>query len=167
MAGEILYSQFAAYLLNHDIQDRITLLADSSAHLAAAEAALPQSINPEVLQKARKDQIKIIEGQGFPDLKVDFDAEAGYFQAIAGKNALSFSGPVQTGGQLYLVSLREVESLGGRRFIALSVPVQPEFLDRLLPDLGPVDMRLLEKGEGDPDKRPFPSAMTVTTRSGG
>ncbi len=156
MAGGILYSQFAAYLLNHDIQDRITLLADSSAHLAAAEAALPQSINPEVLQKARQDQVKIIEEQGFPDLKVDFDVEAGYFGKIAGKNAQSFSGPVQTGGQLYLVSLREVVSPRGTRFIALSVPVQPEFLERLLPDLGPVDMRLLEKGEGGSGQTTLP-----------
>jgi sigma-B regulation protein RsbU (phosphoserine phosphatase) len=156
MAGEILYSQFAAYLLNHDIQDRIVLLADSSAHIAAAEAARPQSINREVLQKARKDQIKITEGLGFPDLKVDFDADPGYFRAIAGKNAHSFSGPVQTGNQLYLVSLSEVALPQGTRFIALSVPVQPEFLERLLPDLGPVDMTLWEKGEGETGQTALP-----------
>ncbi len=147
MAGDILYSQFAAYLLNHDIQDRIALLADTSAHISAAEAALPPSANTGALEKALKKEIEDAEGKDLPDLKVDFDADPGYFQRVC-KNAHTFSGPVQTGNQLYLVSLREVASPRGTRFLALSVPVQPEFLERLLPDLGPIDMTLWEKGEG-------------------
>ncbi len=156
LAGEILYSQFAAYLLNHDIQDRIALLSDSSAHIAAAEAALPQSMDPANLEKALKAQIETTTGNDLPSLKVDFNVAPGYFQALAGKNAHTFSGPVQTGSQLYLVSLREIPSPGGTRFISLSVPVQSDFLELLLPDLGPVDMRLLEKGKGESGQTTLP-----------
>ena len=39
IGAQILYSQLAAYLLYHDIEDRTELLGDSAAHIAAAEAA--------------------------------------------------------------------------------------------------------------------------------
>lgn len=156
MAGEILYSQFAAYLLNHDIQDRIALLTDSAVHIASAEAALPTSGNPGALEKALKKEIEDAEGEDFPRLKVDFDVAPGYFRAVVGENAHTFSGPVQTGSQLYLMSLREIASPRGTRFISLSVPVQSDFLELLLPDLGPVDLRLLEKGEGESGQTTLP-----------
>src|SRR5258708_18516339 len=41
MLGQILYSQLAAYLLYHDIEDRIAMMSDAAAGLAAAEASLP------------------------------------------------------------------------------------------------------------------------------
>jgi sigma-B regulation protein RsbU (phosphoserine phosphatase) len=156
MAGDILYSQFAAYLLNHDIQDRIALLSDSAAHIAAAEAALPASANFGVLEKALKKEIENAERQDLPDLKVEFDVDPDYFHEVAGKDVRAFSGPVQTGSQLHLVSLREVASPRGTRLIALSVPVEPDFLERLLPDFGPVDMTLWEKGEGGPGQTALP-----------
>jgi sigma-B regulation protein RsbU (phosphoserine phosphatase) len=148
MAGDILYSQFAAYLLNHDIQDRIALLSDSAAHIAAAEAALPRSANLQVLEKALKKEIEDAEQKDLPALKVEFDVDPAYFHAVAGQDVRAFSGPVQTGNQLFLVSVRQIDSRRGTRLIALSVPVESDFLERLLPDLGPVDMTLWEKGEG-------------------
>jgi len=108
MAGDILYSQFAAYLLNHDIQDRIALLSDSAAHIAAAEAALPPSANFAVLEKALKKEIEDAEQKELPAMKVEFDVDPAYFHAVAGGDVRAFSGPVQTGNQLHLVSLREV-----------------------------------------------------------
>jgi len=149
IAGEILYSQFAAYLLNHEIQDRIALLADSSAHIAAAEATLPKSINEGTLEKALATEIEIAERKELPDLRVEFDVDPVYFRAVVGKDAHSFSGPVQAGNQLSLVSLREVDSPHGASFIELSVPVSPEFLESLIADLGPIDITLWERVEGD------------------
>jgi phosphoserine phosphatase RsbU/P len=149
MAGEILYSQFAAYLLNHEIQDRIALLADSAAHISAAEETLPESVNEGTLEKALATQIGIAEGKELPALRVDFAVDEGYFRAVAGKGAHSFSGPVQVGNQLRLVSMGEVDSPRGVRFIELSVPVTPEFLERLVPDLGPIDITLWERVEGE------------------
>src|SRR5450432_547381 len=43
LSEQIGYSQLGAYLLYEDVQHRVELLAASTAHLAAAEAALPAS----------------------------------------------------------------------------------------------------------------------------
>jgi sigma-B regulation protein RsbU (phosphoserine phosphatase) len=149
IAGEILYSQFAAYLLNHEIQDRIAMLADSSAHIAAAEATMPKSVEKGVLEKSLAEQIEITDGKELPGLKMEFDVDPGYFRAVAGKGEHSFSGPVQAGNQLQLVSMKEVNSPRGTRLIELSVPVTTEFLESLLPDLGPIDITLWERVEGE------------------
>jgi phosphoserine phosphatase RsbU/P len=155
LAGEILYSQFAAYLLNHDIQDRIALLEDSSAHIAA-EAVSPAAVRPGDRGEGLTKQIEKTERNELPGLKVKFDVDPEYFEAIAGKNMEAFSGPVQTGNQLRLVSLRKVDTPQGTRFIELSVPVESEFLERLLTDLGPVDVTLWEKSAGEAGQTAVP-----------
>src|SRR5271168_3192621 len=45
LLGQILYSQLAAYLLYHDVEDRISLLRESLGHIAAAEISLPASLD--------------------------------------------------------------------------------------------------------------------------
>src|ERR1700739_4810256 len=84
IAGQILYSQFAAYLLNHEIHDRIEALEDSSASLAAAETSLPASINEAVLDKSLAAQVDIAQGKRLPNLKVEFGVSPEYFHAVAG-----------------------------------------------------------------------------------
>src|SRR5208282_4379404 len=148
IAGEILYSQFAAYLLNHEIQDRIEALADSSASIAAAETSLPASIDEGVLDKSLAAQVELAQGKRLPDLKVEFGADPEYFRAVAGPGRQSFSGLVQSGNRLRLVSMREVISPRGEQIIELSVPVSGDLLESMLPDLGPIDMTLWEKAEG-------------------
>jgi sigma-B regulation protein RsbU (phosphoserine phosphatase) len=147
IAGQILYSQFAAYLLNHEIQDRIEALADSSASIAAAETSLPASIDESVLDKSLAAQVEIAQGKRLPDLKVEFGANPEYFRAVAGPRGQSFSGLVQSGNQLRLVSMREVISPRGEQIIELSVPVTADLLESMVPDLGPIDVTLWEKAE--------------------
>jgi phosphoserine phosphatase RsbU/P len=147
IAGQILYSQFAAYLLNHEIQDRIDALADSSASIAAAETSLPASIDEDVLDESLAAQVEIAQGKRLPDLTVEFGVNPEYFRAIAGPTSPSFSGLVQSGNQLRLVSMREVNSPRGRQIIEVSVPVNGDFLESMLADLGPIDMTLWEKAE--------------------
>src|SRR5258708_34035615 len=45
MLGQILYSQLAAYLLYHDIEDRIAIMSDEAAGRVPA-ATLPPSLTP-------------------------------------------------------------------------------------------------------------------------
>src|SRR6516225_10371092 len=103
IGAQILYSQLAAYLLYHDIEDRTELLSNSAAHIAVAEATLPSGIDETALEKRLAGQVEIAEGKKLLGLKVNFDAKPEYFRAVAGPEAKSFAGLVQTGAQLRLV----------------------------------------------------------------
>lgn len=144
-AGQILYSQLGAYLLYHDIEDRVELLTDSAAHLAAAETALPASIDEKTLENALAKQVEIAEGKRLPELRVNFDVNQEYFHTVAGMGARAFSGLVQTGNQVRLVALREAESPRGKHYIELSVPMTADFLEDVAPDLGPIDVTLAQR----------------------
>ena len=145
IGAQILYSQLAAYLLYHDIEDRTELLSDSAAHIAAAEATLPASMDEATLEKGLAAQVEIAEGKKLPGLRVNFAANPGYFRAVAGPEAKSFAGLVQTGGQIRLVGMTGAESPRGLRLIELSVPVDAEFLEGVAPDLGPIEVSLAQR----------------------
>ena len=145
IGAQILYSQLAAYLLYHDIEDRTELLSDSAAHIAAAEATLPASMDEATLEKGLAAQVEIAEGKKLPGLRVNFAANPAYFRAVAGPEANSFAGLVQTGGQIRLVGMTGAESPRGLRLIELSVPVNAEFLEGVAPDLGPIEVSLAQR----------------------
>jgi phosphoserine phosphatase RsbU/P len=149
LLGQIIYSQLGAYLLYHDLEDRLEMLADSSASIAAAESTLPVTIDELTLQKALAAQVEIAEGKQLPALRVNFSADPAYFHELAGPGARSFKGLLQTERQLRLVAMEEADSARGKRFIELSVPVTTDFLEGLAPDLGPVDITLWEMVQGD------------------
>ena len=144
LLGQIIYSQLGAYLLFHDIEDRMEMLADSSAGIAAVERSIPANVDARVVEKALAEQVLVAQDKELPGLQVTFDDRTEYFHAIAGEQAQSFTGLIQTGPQLRLVGMRLVHSPRGQTVIELAVPVTPEFLDRVAPDLGPIDITLAE-----------------------
>ena len=156
LTAQIIYSQLGAYLLYEDIQDRVELLAISSGHMAAAEASLPANIKEEALEEALKKTVKAAQKRELPGLTVNFHADPAYFERIAGKGSRSFAGLLQSGTKsetmLRLVSMEETDTPRGQRVIELSVPVEPEFLEGLAPDLGPIDVTLSQRVEGDSAK---------------
>ncbi|MGO8717776.1 MAG: PP2C family protein-serine/threonine phosphatase [Acidobacteriaceae bacterium] len=149
LLGQIIYSQLGAYLLYHDIEDRLQMLSSSAASIAAAESQLPASMDQETLEKVLAAQVQIAESKQLPGLAVNFAVDPEYFREVAGPGARSFTGLVQQGTQLHLAGMREADSPRGRRFIELSVLVTSEFLEGLAPDLGPIDVTLAQTVEGD------------------
>jgi len=144
LLGQIIYSQLGAYLLYHDIEDRLAMLADSSAGIAAVESSLPSTVDEEVVEAALAKQVLIAEEKELPGLVVKFGVDPERFRALAGAGATSFVGLVQSGPQLHLVGMREAMSPRGVRIVELSVHVVPEFLEQVAPDLGPIDLTLAE-----------------------
>src|SRR5208283_1648299 len=144
-ARQIIYAQLGSYMLHEEIHRRVDLLADSAAHIAAAEETLPASINQETLEKSLKAQLEVAEGKSLPGLVVSFHVPEDYFRKFAGPKARSFAGLVETENQLRLASMREVESPRGKEILELSVPVTAEFLESVATDLGPFNMLLLHR----------------------
>lgn len=149
MLAQILYSQLAAYLLYHDIEDRIAMMADASAGLVAAEASLPASLSASAREEILARQAKLSVGKQLPDVRVNFEVNREFFRQVAEPTARSFSGLIQNGSQLRLVGMKELESAGSKRIVEVSAPFTWEILENVAPDLGPIDIRLVQRVEGN------------------
>src|SRR5258705_6376440 len=122
MLGQILYSQLAAYLLYHDIEDRIAMMSDAAAGLVAAEASLPSSIQASTREEILARQAQLSIGRQLPHLRGNFEVKPGFFREGAGPEGRSFSGLIQNGDQLRLVGMKELESAGEKRIVEVSAP---------------------------------------------
>jgi phosphoserine phosphatase RsbU/P len=142
LLAQIIYSQLGAYLLFHDVQDRLEMLRNSAEAIAATESTMPANMDQAALERALASQVLFAEEKQLPGLVVDFGANQQFFRELAGQDAKAFTGLVQEGSKLELVAMREVDSPRGVQFIQLSVPVTSEFLEGLAPDLGPVSFTL-------------------------
>jgi sigma-B regulation protein RsbU (phosphoserine phosphatase) len=149
LAAQIIYSQLGAYLLYEDIQHRVEMLSESTAHIAAAEAALPKTIDETILEQSLRNELRIAERKQLPGLTPNFHLDEELFRKIAGPKSPSFAGLVQSGNNLRLVSMEETETPRGRRVIELSLPVTSDFLEGVATDLGPIDVTLSQRVEGD------------------
>jgi len=144
MLGQILYSQLAAYLLYHDIEDRVAMMSDAATGLVAAEATLPASMAASARQEILAQQAKLSVGKQLPEVRVNFEVKPAFFHQVAGPAARSFSGLIQNGNQLRLVGMKELESAGEKRIVEVSAPFTWEILENVAPDLGPIDITLAE-----------------------
>jgi hypothetical protein len=97
MLGQILYSQLAAYLLYHDIEDRIAMMSDASSGLVAAEASLPASMPVATRQEILTKQAMLSVGKQLPHVRVNFEVDPVFLERVSGWGARSFTGLMQDG----------------------------------------------------------------------
>ena len=98
LLGQIIYSQLGAYLLFHDVEDRLEMLSNSAEAIAAAESTLPPSMDELTMDRALAGQVLVAEEKQLPGLIVNFGADSGYFHAVAGKERARVQG-LGAGGQ--------------------------------------------------------------------
>jgi sigma-B regulation protein RsbU (phosphoserine phosphatase) len=152
-AGRIIYSQFGAYLLYHEIHDRIKVLDDSSEDVAAAEALLPKNENEAAAEKRLENQILEARAKALPGLTVNFHVDPAFFEKIRNPQSRSFAGMLQTGNELRLVGIHEVDTPRGVRVVELSVPVKAPLLEKLPASFGQVDVTLWQRVESGRDSK--------------
>jgi sigma-B regulation protein RsbU (phosphoserine phosphatase) len=152
-AGRIIYSQFGAYLLYHEIHDQIKVLDDSSEDVAAAEASLPKNEDEATAEKRLENQILKARAKALPGLTVNFHVDPAFFEKIRNPKSRSFAGMVQTANELRLVGIHEVDTPRGVRAVELSVPVEPPLLEKLSTSFGQIEVMLLQPVESDRDSK--------------
>ncbi len=148
LAGQILYSQLGAYLLYDDIHRRVAMMADITEHIAAAHRTLPKGVTEDESEHVLAAQSHQVHDLELPRLSIDFSNDATLLRKVAGAGKNSFSGLVEEGDKLYLMSLREMPEPQGVRVVTLRVQVTPEFLALIAPDLGAIQLNLTRKFEG-------------------
>lgn len=154
IAGTQLYSQVGAYLLHEDIQRRIEMIGDITEHIAAAHGTLPKGVTQEESERILAAQSKAVHDHELPQLDIRFSEDRSLLQA-GPKGQQSFVGLLQRGGlgghepELWLISVRTIPSRRGKeRVITLRVPVTSKFLADVAPDLGAIQLNLMERYSG-------------------
>jgi sigma-B regulation protein RsbU (phosphoserine phosphatase) len=148
LAGRILYSQLGAYLLHEDIQQRIDVISDLTAHIAVGHQKLPPGVTPEESEHVLAAQSHAVHDLDLPGLSITFSSDASLLNKIASSGKNSFAGLLQQGDQLSLTSLRIIPGRTGQRIVTLRVPVTQDFLATVAPDLGAIQLNLMEHYTG-------------------
>jgi sigma-B regulation protein RsbU (phosphoserine phosphatase) len=148
LAARILYSQLGAYLLYEDIHQRINMIADISEHIAIAHQTLPPSVKDQDSERILAAQSHAVHDRELPDLKIGFSNDQKLSQKIIPKGKRAFAGLLQEGEKLAIVGMRIIPDRKGERVVTLRVPVTPDFLSTVAPDLGAVQLNLMERDTG-------------------
>ncbi len=148
LAGRILYSQLGAYLLHEDIQQRIDVIADISEHIAVAHQTFSPGITQEESERILAAQSHAVHDRDLPGLDISFAGDTSLFRKIVPPGKNSFAGLLQQGDELSLTSLKIIPGRKGERVVTLRVPVKPDFLTTVAPDLGAIQLNLMEHYAG-------------------
>ena len=148
LAGQILYSQLGAYLFYDDIQRRVAMMSDITDHIAAAHRTLAKGVTEEESERVLSAQSHMVHDQELPGLNIEFSSDPSQLRKVAGPARNAFSGLVEERDMLYLMSVRAMPEPKGVRVVTLRVPVTPEFLATIAPDLGAIQLNLTRRFEG-------------------
>src|ERR1700724_3505486 len=158
LAGRILYSQLGAYLLYEDIQVRISSLADMAEHIAAAHGPATRGRSEEEFENTLAAQSKAVHDRELPELSITFSDDRTLLDRVA-KGADAFAGLIQEEDKLSLMSLRAIHGKDHVRVVQLRVPVTPELLSAIAPDVGAIQLNPMRKiSEGNPETAIYQSA---------
>ena len=152
LAGRILYSQLGAYLLHEDIQQRIEMIADISEHIAIAHQTLPSNVTERESERILAAQSHAVHDRELPGLSISFSSDTSLLRNVASHGKKSFAGLLHQGDTLSLTSLRAIPDRNGERVVTLRVPVTSDFLTTVAPDLGAIQLNLMERYEGSGQK---------------
>src|ERR1700692_4233099 len=162
LAGAILYSQLGAYLLYEDSQVRINSLADMAEHIAAAHGPATRGSSEEEFESTLVAQSKAVHERELPELSIIFSDDPTLLHKVA-KGGDSFAGLLQEEGrkkdQLSLMSLRAIHGKDHVRVVQLRVPVTPQLLSAIAPDVGAIQLNPMRKiSSGDQGTAIYQSA---------
>jgi phosphoserine phosphatase RsbU/P len=149
LAGQILYSQLGGYIFYEDMQRRIAMMADITEHIAAAHRTLPAGVSEEESEKILASQSHAVHDRELPGLSIDFSNDESLLRKVSPSRNY-FAGMVEVRDQLYLMSLRAMPEKQGARVVELRLPVTPDFLASVAPDLGAIQLILTRRFAGGP-----------------
>ncbi len=150
LAGRFLYSQLGAYLLYEDLNRRIEMITDISQHIAAAHDFRPRGVSQEEAEQVLAAQSHAVHDRELPDLSIEFSNDASLLRKVAGPGRTAFSGLLQEGDNLALVSMRDLSPPNGTRIVQLRLPATEELLATVAPDLGAIQLNLTRPYNGGP-----------------
>lgn len=168
-AASLLELQIGAHLLHDDLQERINIIAADTNGITAAvsrekgiEADKPVPPNSTAIESpilSRPEVASVIAAA-----RAQWPALSAYLnhgsQLVRAMNGKQFAGLVEFRGQLYFSSAESIDVPGGKATVLVIAPITSATLDRLPPQLGPIELTLLDPASS-PSARGIPLNGTV------
>src|SRR5271165_3374547 len=151
LAAYLLYWQLGAYVIHTEMEEReerVGVVATALATSYAAQATLGSKAAALTLPVAPETYIKNAMTE-LPGLKVQTGVGDELLHANGASGRNRFRGLVFSGGQLVLLGVVSRPSPTGRILVSAYVPVTPELLETLAPELGPIQFKVLRPGTGN------------------
>ncbi|HJZ62727.1 MAG TPA: PP2C family protein-serine/threonine phosphatase [Candidatus Acidoferrum sp.] len=146
----LLYRQFGGYILSQDLRRRVNIVEAGGEQIASALEHAPPSMQEQVAEKIISDQEHTVYDSDLPGLTIEITPQSAHSSKIPAGPKRSFAGFVQQDKRLFLVSVRAVKSPYGERIIHLRAPITSSFLSSLAPELGSVQLVLLDLSAANP-----------------
>ncbi len=124
------------------------MIADISEHIAIAHKLLPASVTQEESERVLAAQSHAVHDRELLGLSISFSNDTSLLRKVTPAGRRSFAGLLQQGDALSLTSLRAILDRKGERVVTLRVPVTPDFLSTVAPDLGAIQLNLMERFTG-------------------
>jgi serine phosphatase RsbU (regulator of sigma subunit) len=126
------------------------VIADLAEHIAVGHQTLPPGIKREESERILAAQSHTVHDRDLPGLSISFSSDTSLLHKITSPGKNSFAGLLQLGDELSLTSLRIIPDRQGERVVILRVPVtsRTDFLTTVAPDLGAIQLNLMEHYTG-------------------
>lgn len=140
LGAYLLYWQLGSYVLYTDMQERIERLSEVAGTMATAYALEAASGHQAAALALPEDQPTYLRAamQELPGLKIETGTGEKLLRDAAGPSAKNFSGLVLRRNVLNLRAVVVRETPTGPLVVSATVPVTPEFIETLVPELGPL-----------------------------
>jgi sigma-B regulation protein RsbU (phosphoserine phosphatase) len=151
LAAYLLYWQLGSYVIYTEMEEReerVGVVATAMATSYAAEATLGRSAAALALPVDPATYIKNAMAE-LPGLKIETGKGEELLHAKGAYRGNRFRGLVFSDGQLALRAVVARPTPAGRILVSVVVPITPELIDTLAPELGPVQFNLLRPGAGE------------------
>jgi phosphoserine phosphatase RsbU/P len=145
LAAYLLYWQLGSYVIYTEMEEReerVGVVTTALATSYAAEATLGSSAAALALPVAPDTYIKNAMTE-LPGLKVETGKGEELLQARGVFGKSRFRGLVFSDGQLALRGVVARQTPTGRILVSVVVPISPELIDTLAPELGPIQFNVL------------------------
>jgi sigma-B regulation protein RsbU (phosphoserine phosphatase) len=151
LAAYLLYWQLGSYVIYTEMEEReqrVGVVATAMATSYAAEATLGHSAAALALPVDPATYIKNAMTE-LPGLKIETGKGEELLHANGASGGNRFRGLVFSDGQLALRAVVAHPTPAGRILVSVVVPITPELIDTLAPELGPVQFNVLRPETGD------------------
>jgi len=154
LGAYLLYWQLGSYVLYTDMQERIERLSEVAGTMATAYALEAASGHQAAALALPEDQPTYLRAamEELPGLKIETGTGVKLLRDAAGPSAKNFSGLVLRGKVLNLRAVVVRTTPTGPLIVSASVPVTPEFMETLVPELGPIQFEVLRPTKGNPEE---------------
>jgi phosphoserine phosphatase RsbU/P len=145
LSAYILYWQLGAYLVYDDFQKRIEKVAataDAVAASLATEAALSSERPLSIAPATRMAALAARASEDLPGLHVELGTGQEFLGGPTVPAGSHFAGLVQAEGQLWLRAFTMRSTPAGPIVVSASLPVSPELMDSLVPEVGPIQVAI-------------------------